>query len=172
MPKNNTYIYLVEGETEAKIVKTLKEKYIVSGKVVVLHQKRISTTLLRTLTANSNVILVFDTDVVSTKQIIKNNIETLQTYGQNIHLILIPQINNLEDELVFSTSVKNIKELLNSKSNTEFKSDLLKEQNCLKKLQEKQFDIHKFWSRKADEHSVFHEYDNHSNLIKIKNTTR
>lgn len=38
--KNNTYVYLVEGETEEKTVKILKEKYIVSGKVIILHQKK------------------------------------------------------------------------------------------------------------------------------------
>ena len=167
--KNNTYVYLVEGETEAKTVKILKEKYIISGKVVILHQKRICPTLLRTLTAHSTIILVFDTDVESTAKIIKQNIELLQNYGNNLDIVLIPQIKNLEDEFIFSTSIKNIKELLNSKSKTEFKSAFLKEQNCLKKLADKNFDINKFWSRKADEHSVFYEYENHSNKIKKNN---
>lgn len=169
MPNNNTYVYLVEGETEAKTIKILKEKYIVSGKVIVLHQKRIRDTLLRTLTANSNIILVFDTDVASTSDTIKNNIEILQKYGENINVILIPQIKNLEDEFIFSTSIKNIKELLNSKSRTEFKSDFLKEKYCLKKLEEKNFDITKFWAREPEINSDFSFCKNNSKEIKLKN---
>ena len=39
---------------------------------------------------------------------------------EGIDLVLIPQIQNLGDELIFSTSIKNIKELLDSDSNSVF----------------------------------------------------
>lgn len=165
----NSYIYLVEGETEAKAIKVLKEKYIISGKIRILHQKRISHTLLRTLPVNSSVILVFDTDISSTASTIKKNIEILKKDGNNLNVILIPQIRNLEEEFIFSTSIKDIKELLNSKSRREFKSDFIKEKNCLKKLEEKNFNIEKFWSREADKSSGFSGYKNSSNKIKYTN---
>ena len=61
---------------------------------------------------------------------------------------------------------ENEKELLNSKSQADFKSDFLKEKHCLKKLEEKKFDIKKFWSRSPDEASVFRKYENNVEEIK------
>lgn len=88
---------------------------------------------------------------------------------EGIDLVLIAQIQNLEDELIFSTSIKNIKELLDSDSNSDFKADLLKltEEKCLKKLKEKKFDINKFWARRADDDSEFSKYENNSKRIKV-----
>lgn len=166
MAKDNVYIYLVEGQTEEKAVKILKEKYILSGKVIILHQRKINNTLLRIMPTNVKVIMIFDTDISNTVHTLEINLDILKC--ENIEAILIPQIKNFEDEIVYSTSIKNIKELLNSKSKTDFKSDFLKEKNCLKKLEDKDFDINKFWSRTADKKSPFSKYNNNSKRIKIK----
>ncbi len=165
MASGTVYFYLVEGQTEEKAVKILKEKYIRSGKIRILHQQKINNTLLRLIPQKSKVIILFDTDSPNTVHTLDINLHILKQ--EKIETILIPQINNFEDEIVYATSVKNIKELLNSKSNSDFKNDFLKEKNCLKKLEDKDFDINKFWARKADNNSPFNKYDNNSKLIKI-----
>ncbi len=164
MPKNHTFVYLVEGKTEEKLVKILKEKYIVSGKIRVLHQKRLSDMLLRTISPDTTVILIFDTDVKSTIQSLELNIKKLENY--KIKYILVPQVHNLEDEIVFATSIKEIKELLKSKSNKDFKRDFLNTNNFLARLENKKFNIKRFWSRRCTSGSVFSQYKNNSALIK------
>ncbi|MGI5067063.1 hypothetical protein [Treponema putidum] len=165
MATDDVYIYLVEGQTEEQAVKMLKEKYILSGKIRILHQRKINNTLLRIMSPNSKVIIIFDTDVSNTVHTLDLNLNILKQ--EKIETFLIPQVNNFEDEIVYSTSVKNIKEILNSKSNSDFKSDFLKEKDCLKKLEDKDFDINKFWSRTADKNSPFSKYNNNSKVIKI-----
>ena len=48
-------------------------------------------------------------------------------------------------------NIKQIKELTGSKSNGEFKRDLIKESNLKRKLENKQFDFSKFWSTSLKE---------------------
>ena len=61
-------------------------------------------------------------------------------------IVIVPQVPNLEGELVRSCDIRNIKELLNSKTNGEFKSDIMSVSNLAKKLQDHKFDIQVFWS--------------------------
>ncbi|MDO4303130.1 MAG: hypothetical protein Q4D94_04390 [Bacillota bacterium] len=61
-------------------------------------------------------------------------------------VICIPQVNNLEDELLRSCDIRQIKELTNSKSNRDYKHDLIMEKNLKEKLLQSQFDLKKFWS--------------------------
>ena len=165
MKKNNgTYVYLVEGETEEKMVRILKESYIFSGKTLILHQQKISSALLRMLPRDSYVVIIFDTDVPETRDNLDITLQRLKNSGLNA--LLIPQIQNLEDEIIYSTSIKKITELLDSKSSSDFKRDFLKEKNTLKKLKDEDFDIKKFWSRIADENSVFGQYKNDAHKIK------
>lgn len=62
-------------------------------------------------------------------------------------MLCITQVKNLEDELLRSCSIKQIKELTGSKSNSDYKHDLIKETNLKKKLEKCKFDINKFWSQ-------------------------
>ena len=61
-------------------------------------------------------------------------------------VIIIPQVSKLEDELVRSCNIRQIKELLNSNTNDEFKHDVLGVTNLDAKLRQHQFDINKFWT--------------------------
>ena len=165
MNKDVKYIYFVEGETEAKAIKILKQDYIKSGKVVVLNQSRITLNRLRTIQKSSCVVLIFDTDNDTYFETLKHNVDILTKY--NIDIVLIPQVKNFEDEIVYSTSITNITDLLESKSRSDFKSDFLRIATVLDKLKEKNFDIKKFWSRNADESSVFVTYKNVAHKIKL-----
>lgn len=167
MAKNDIYQFYVEGEDEKKIVETLKKdlKSIVSGKVDVLNiiQKEIKIPRIRTLKSGTIVVLIYDTDVERI-DILERNIRML-TQSKHIKKILcIPQVNNLEDELIRATNIRQAKELLGSKSLADYKRDLIKCTNLDKKLKEKAFDISKFWSKYPD--NSFAKFGNDSDKIK------
>ena len=53
---------------------------------------------------------------------------------------------NLEDEMIRSTDIKEIKELLGTPSNKEFKHSMLIEKNLIDKLRNYHFDYSLFWA--------------------------
>lgn len=62
----NNYMYILEGETEQKIINALKELgLIISGKVKVLNvlTKNIAS-IARSIKPSTNLVLVFDIDVL------------------------------------------------------------------------------------------------------------
>lgn len=100
---------------------------------------------MRTLSPGTTVVLVFDTDR-SDRAILDENLQTLRKHRNVKEIITIPQVSKLEDELVRSCTIRQIKELLNSKTNGEFKHDVLGVTNLDAKLRQYQFDINKFWT--------------------------
>jgi hypothetical protein len=167
MGKNELFQFYVEGEDEKKIIETLKKdmNLIKSGKIEVLNviQKEIKGARIRTLKTGTIVVLVYDTDVDKT-DILDRNIKSLEASKHIKRIICIPQVKNLEDELVRATDVRQAKDLLGSKTETDYKRELIKCTNLDKKLQEKKFDISKFWC-KIPENSLA-KYGNDSGLIK------
>lgn len=143
--------YYVEGEDEEKLIDVLKNRLrvIKSGKVQKLNvvTQKITDMRLRTLTYGTMVVLVFDTDRGDV-DILKKNIEILKGCSSVSEIVQIPQVPNLERELIRSCNIKKIEELLNSKSRTEFKSDLIRVTNLDKKLRDHQFNIDRFWCGK------------------------
>lgn len=141
--------YYVEGEDDVKLIKILKGnlRVISPGKVqklnVVAHE--ISDARLRTLLRGTMVVLVFDTDA-GNPDILKRNLEKLNSNSSVSEVVTVPQVPNLEAELVRSCKIRNIKELLNSKSKEGFKSDFLRVSNLDSKLKEHKFDINLFWN--------------------------
>ena len=73
---------------------------------------------------------------------LKENIKILSSISQ---IVIIEQNKNLEDELKRATNVKEIREILNSKSNKDWKRDMLNTIDLLEKLEKKNFQISKFW---------------------------
>lgn len=144
MAKNEIYQFYVQGEDEKKVIETLKKDMnsIVSGKVDVLNviQKEIKTPLIRTLKTGTNVVLVYDTDIEKT-DILDKNIKQLKARKHIKRIICVPQVYNLEDELVSATNVRKAMDILGSKTLTDYKRDLIKCTNLDKKLQERDFGI-------------------------------
>ncbi len=167
MARNEIYQFYVEGENEKKVVETLKKDMdvIISGKVEVLNvvHKEIKYPRIRTLKSGTNVVLVYDTDIKQT-DILDKNIKLLQSSNHIKRIICIPQVLNLEDELVRATNVRQAQDILDSKTQKDYKRDLIKCGNLCKKLQEKEFDISKFWSQEPPD--AFKKYGNDSRLIK------
>lgn len=167
--KNCNLFYLVEGECDEAVVRALKEKYIHSGKIKVINvaTKRVSDLVRRSIKTSTVCVLIFDTDIFNTgkgnSNIILENISILEK-SQNVKkVVVICQDENLEDEIVRATNIKNITNLLNSRSVTDFKRDVISCSNLLKKLEDKNFDISKFW---MSPNLPFVKKGNESDLIK------
>ena len=142
--------YFVEGENERKLIETIKNKYLYSGKIKIINtiQNKVPNSILRTLERETVVVLVFDTDVEKI-DILDENIKLIMSSNNVKDVICIPQIKNLEDELIYSTNINKIVDLLESKSKTNFKNDFNNCKNLMKKLEDKEFKISKLWSRNA-----------------------
>lgn len=91
----------------------------------------------------------------------------LKEYGYATKIICVPQIPNLEGELIYSCNIRKITELLNSKSEKEFKSDLIHITNLGSKLKEHEFDIGRMWSRQGE--YPYQKIINEAEKIKLKN---
>jgi len=172
MGDNNKYFcYFVEGDNEKKIVNELKGKYLESGVVNKFNilQEKISNYVLRKFSnEKKNIsIIVYDYDVfeknINTEKLknkLEENIEILSSISE---VVIIEQNKNLEDELKRATDVKEIKEILNSKSNKDWKRDMLNTVNLLEKLEKKNFQISKFWINDSQTLKL----SNNSYIIKI-----
>ncbi len=149
MRKNVYYQYFVEGEDERKLVNVLKSdlEFILSGKVQIFNvtQQKLTKLRLMNFKNGTKVVLIFDTDE-GNDLILHQNIEFLKRADIVSEIISITQVRNLEDELKRSCNINQIKDLLGSKSNKEFKHDLIKEKNLADKLKKFQFDFSKFWN--------------------------
>ena len=166
--KSKYVLYYVEGDDEKKLVDVLKNdlRVIKPGKVHKLNvvEKEITCMHLRPLNRATMVVLIFDTDTDSSS-ILKKNIKTLQDCSSVSEVVLIPQVRNLEDELVHSCSIKKAEDLLNSKSRTKFKSDFIHVSNLDKKLQDHGFDIDRLWCRKPS--AAFQGIENQASRVKL-----
>lgn len=168
MNKLGKYIqYFVEGEDEEKIVSVLKTdmQLIIPGKVSKLNvvQDKITRARLLNLRPDTTVVLVFDTDTSSTR-VLKENISTLRKTSAVNSIVCVTQVKNLDDELVFSCDIKTIRELTGSKTDSEYKHDMIKATNLAALLNKHGFDIKKFWIKDAT--GIFAEFKNESRLIK------
>ena len=159
--------YFVEGENERKLIETIKNKYLYSGKIKIINtiQNKVPNSILRTLERETVVVLVFDTDVEKI-DVLDENIKLIMSSNNVKDVICIPQIKNLEDELIYSTNINKIVDLLESKSKKDFKNDFNNCKNLIKKLEDKEFKISKLWSRNAVD--IYKKYKNNSEVIKKK----
>lgn len=166
--KNINVQYFVEGEDEKKLLNTLKNQLgvIQPGKVQKLNviENKISMNILRTLKKGTVVVLVFDTDTGKI-DILNSNIKFLKECSFISKVITIPQVKNLEDELVRSCNIRDITELLNSRSKKDYKSDLIRVTNLDSKLKEHEFNIAHFWNEQPT--IPYQKITNESNQVKI-----
>lgn len=121
---------------------------ILSGRVEVFNVicDKVTNARLMTIKPKTYVILVFDTDVDKV-DILEDNIRMFEKCPSVIEVLTIPQVKNLEDELVRACDIKNATELFGGNSLKDFKADFIKEKNLMKKLEAKGFDICKLWQR-------------------------
>lgn len=161
--------YYVEGQCEIKLVKTLIEnKLIIPGQTDVLNpiQERVKSTHLRKLPRNTSIVLIFDTDQITT-EILQTNISFLTSAPNIKRIITIPQVHNLEQELLRCTDIRHIRDLLNCTHDSDFKTSFIEEKRLFSKLQAHHFDIKKIWS--SDPEPPYNKIGirNQSHLIKL-----
>ena len=168
--KNARFQYYVEGECEKKLIRTLSEhNLIIPGKTDVLNpiQRQLKSTHLRTLSPKTTVVLVFDTDIKVSDTLLKN-ISFLKAHRNILRIITIPQVRNLEEELLRCTDISHIRDLVNCKHDSDFKSAFIEDKQLFDKLQAHHFDIGKLWSSIPEEPFRKNNISNQGNLIKIK----
>lgn len=145
---NHIVQYYVEGEDEKKLIDVLKTdmRLIIPGKVQKLNvvEQQIKKTHFINMKNHTMVVLVFDTDT-GKEDILNKNIEILMQCSLVSEVVTIPQVKNLEDELIRCCDIKDIKELLGSKSKKDFKKDFIKVENLKNKLLEHKFEFKKLW---------------------------
>ena len=152
--KNINIHYFVEGDNEKQLINVLRTelRVIRSGKVQKLNviNEPITDTMLRPLARNTVVVLVFDTDTDKV-DVLNSNIAKLKAYSSVSEVITVPQVPDLEEELLRSCHVKRLADLFGSRSLKEHKRALLRITNLPAKLREHGFDIRLFWSTQPKE---------------------
>ena len=163
------YRYYVEGECEQHFLDSYKSGInpkFHAGKVEVFNilTQKITQMRLINFSKNTSLVLVYDTDKSPT-EIFEHNIELLKKNNNISQIIHVQSVQNFEDEVVYSTDIKNINELFNTKSSKEFKGKFIAS-NISTKLKSVHFDFAKIWSRKPL-NSEFHKYKQNGNKIKF-----
>ncbi len=147
--KNNC-IYFAEGKCEERLLAALKEnpQKIQSGRVKVFNvvQKLLPKSQLVTIQTGTTVVLIFDTDVQNT-EFLRENTSRLRTLCSKVRLVFLPQVLNLEDELVRCSGIKSVIELTHSKSNKDFKRDFCSITNVCSVLDRVNLDVSALWRR-------------------------
>lgn len=169
MKKNSTYHYYVEGEDEKSLLDALKSdlKCIQSGKVEKFNviQNRFTAARIRPLKYGVVIVLVYDTDVETNNEILKYNIDFLKKQSGVSEVVCIPQVKSLEDELKRACKIKNIGELTNSKTTTDYKRDLISCTNLGARLKKCDFDVSKMWKQLPQ--NLYQQFGNDAEKIKI-----
>lgn len=164
-------IYYVEGLCEQQLISALKEKpaVLIPGKIRVFNvvQNLIPKSHMISIQAGTTVVLVFDTDVPQTDRL-RKNLELLKRYCGKLNIVFLPQVLNLEDELVRCTDVKSVTELTKSNSVSHFKTDFckLKVRDCRAMLERHKLDTEHLWMTSAPD--VFDFVENNGYLVKQK----
>ena len=165
--KNNC-IYFAEGKCEERLLNALKEnpQKIQSGRVKVFNvvQKLLPKSQLVTIQTGTTVVLVFDTDVQNT-EFLRENISRLRTLCSKVKLVFLPQVLNLEDELVRCSEIKSVIELTHSKSNKDFKRDFCSITNVRSVLDRANLNVRLLWNE--DVPSSFGFVKSNSDDIKL-----
>ena len=151
----------MEGETERAFIEQIKNKYIISGKIDVLNilQNDIKNSRLMSIKPNTTIILIFDTDVQEKELLnrLAQNIKILKASKHIKEIIVIPQVLNFEDELVYATNIKSIEKFIPNCTKKEFKSKFIKlGSNIVAMLEKQDFNADKLWSRSVNKDNIFY----------------
>lgn len=162
------YFYYVEGQCEKKLIDLLKEhQLILPGRIEVFNatQDLFNSARLRLLPPRSVVILIFDTDTGELNALIRN-IQALRAQQNVLHVWCVTSVNNLEDELLRCTDVKELKKMLNCKRNSDFKQAFIAEKHLYEKLINHHFDFSKLWITNPPEAYMIAGVSNQGSKIK------
>lgn len=160
------YQYYVEGPCEKKILEELKKiQAVIAGRVNIFNaaQEAFTQERLRLLSSNTVAILLLDTDA-GNYEILSKNIRLLKKNRNIKDVWLVLQVDNLEKELLRATDVREIKDLIGSKSNKDFKSAFLSEKNLMVKLIQHNMKYECLWT--TEPNGIYKEFENDGWRIK------
>lgn len=142
MKKSFCVIYLPGKSKKLNVVQSLIPKSILLG-----------------IKPDTNVVLVFDTDVTTNLDLVKKNIGNIKKYCHGVKIIYLLQVKNLEEELVRCTDVKSVMELTKSKSLSNFKADFrrMKQEQCRHTLERHKIDVGRLWTTATSDEFDFAE---------------
>ena len=161
--------YFVEGECEEKLINSYKippYAYFKPGKVEVFNfiQKRISNQRLLSLNRNTIIILIYDIDVEKVG-VFDDNLRKLKEFCFKVYHI--QSIRDFEDEIVYSTNLKDINDMYNTTNVEQFKNRFIHQDNLPSRLNKEKFQIEKIWSR-VNKNTPFNKYSKEEDLEFIK----
>lgn len=144
-------LFLVEGQTEQKLVNTLYLGQVRIADLWSLKNSKISS-INRLITPNTHVYVVCDTDATDDgrcQNFIKN-FYAIERHVGKANITLLQQTSNLESELLYCMSIKR-KDLYgqfnNASGNSQFKRNFISERKLLDKLTSNNFDVDKLWEK-------------------------
>ena len=167
---NNKCVYYVEGPCEQRLIEALKERpeKLIPGKIKVFNvvQNLIPKSQMLSIQAGTTIVLAFDTDVPNTTNLLKN-LELLRRHCGKVKIVFLPQVMNLEDELVRCTDVKNVTELTKSASVKNFKTDFckIKPKDCRSMLERHGISYERLWTTTPPD--VFSFIEGSSRQVKL-----
>ena len=144
-------LFLVEGQTEEKLVKAL---YLGQVKVVdlwSLNNSKIDS-INRSISKGTQVFVICDVDAINPTRC-QNFLKNFQDIGKYVgrqNIAIIQQTNNFEHELLYCMSLrrKDLYEKFNNASgDAQLKKNFIAERKMLEKLMSNNFDINKLWSK-------------------------
>ena len=160
-------LYFVEGQCEEKLINALKREpsLVQPGKCKVFNpiSAKLTPNDFISIPIGSVIVFVFDTDVANA-DILRHNLKMIKKYGPRCEAVLVPQVKNIEDELLRATIAKKIEDLTKSKSLSNFKTDFCSLKNCRAVLENHKLNMQELWSKNPD--GVFEEYPQQSSKIK------
>jgi len=168
---NGKCIYFVEGSCEQQLIRAFREKpeKIIPGKIKVFNviQKLLPKSQLLSIQPGTKVAFVFDTDIEVTAHL-QRNMELIRKYCGGVRIVFLPQVLNLEDELVRCTDVKKAWELTKSSGTNKFKTDFcrMKPAECRRLLERHGMEIEKLWQTKAP--AAFAFIEENAKLIRVQ----
>ena len=162
--------YYVEGECEKKLISAfqhVEEGGFKIGKIEIINPatKEITKLRIAQLKNDTAVALVYDVDYINEK-ILERNIANLRSNKNVKEIYHIQSINNFEDEIKYSTKVKNINDIFSTKSSNEFKNKFISHPDIVHKLRNIDFSIKLIWSRNTDKCKFLNQGDKIKHEIK------
>ena len=143
-------LHFVEGQCEEALLRSLILDFglLPSGRIKVLNicQRKFPKSLIFSLKPGSRLIFIFDTDA-GNPSFVEESLKMVENMTSGVELIVVPQCRNLEDDLMHSCSLREIKQLTKSRSNKDFKSDFLGSCSIGRLLRMNGFDFSKLWTK-------------------------
>ena len=144
------YIFLVEGETEEKLVNSLFVGKTKKVNLWSLPHKKIGTIIRQIPQNNTRVMIICDTDQTAGHENFIKNFHVIKEHVGKNNIFLLPQTHNFEHEMLFclNTNRKDLQEMFNKASGEQqLKKHFIEEKRLLEKLESQGFNLSKLWSR-------------------------